>query len=70
MRLLEDLKGEGKAILMSTHDIFRAREISDMIAILDRGRLVMQKEASELAGLNLENLYLEYMSGQKIKAAG
>ena len=36
-RLLESLRDEGKAILMSTHDIFRAREVSDTIGILNRG---------------------------------
>jgi len=30
-RLLESLRGEGKAILMSTHDIFRAKEIADVV---------------------------------------
>ena len=31
-RLLESLREEGKAILMSTHDIFRAKEVADVIA--------------------------------------
>ena len=29
--ILHELKGEGKAILMSTHDIFRAKEIGDRV---------------------------------------
>jgi ABC-2 type transport system ATP-binding protein len=36
------LKKEGKAILMSTHDIFRAKESADVIGIMKNGVLVMQ----------------------------
>jgi ABC-2 type transport system ATP-binding protein len=62
-RLLETLRGEGKAILMSTHDIFRAKETADTIGIMNRGKLVMQKTAKELSGENLEQLYMKYMAG-------
>jgi len=63
LALLDSLRKEGKAILMSTHDIFRAREISDFVGIMNRGKLVMQKPSAELAGQDLERLYLEYMAG-------
>ncbi|UCE68086.1 MAG: ABC transporter ATP-binding protein [Candidatus Zixiibacteriota bacterium] len=63
IKLLDSLRGEGRAILMSTHDIFRAREIADTIAILNRGKIIMQKKASEIAGRDLEDLYLQYMAG-------
>ena len=63
LTLLDELRSEGKAILMSTHDIFRAREISDVIAIMDNGRVIMQKKAAELAGQDLEMLYMKYMAG-------
>ena len=62
-RLLEALRNEGKAILMSTHDIFRAKEVADTIGIMNRGKLVMQKTAKELTGENLEQLYMKYMAG-------
>ena len=63
IRLLESLRAEGKAILMSTHDIFRAKEISDTVGLMNRGRLVMQKSAAELAGENLEQVYMAHMAG-------
>jgi ABC-2 type transport system ATP-binding protein len=63
IRLLDSLRGEGRAILMSTHDIFRAKEIADTIAILNRGRIIMRKSAAEIAGRDLEELYLRYMAG-------
>lgn len=62
-RLLASLRDEGKAILMSTHDIFRAKELADVVAIMNRGRLVMEKQRHELLGLDLEALYVDYMGG-------
>ncbi len=62
-QLLTELKAEGKAILMSTHDIFRAKEIADVIGIMNQGNLVLEKKAAELEGVNLEKLYLEFMAG-------
>ncbi|MGH7491311.1 MAG: ABC transporter ATP-binding protein [bacterium] len=64
IRLLEELRQEGKAILMSTHDIFRAKELADTVGIMDQGRLVMQRTRAELAGENLEKLYMHYIGGQ------
>jgi len=63
LKLLDELKEEGKAILMSTHDIFRAREVSDVVAIMDRGRIIMQKKAADLVGHDLEDIYMQYMAG-------
>lgn len=69
MKLLDDLRGEGKAILMSTHDIFRAKDIADLVGIMNRGDLVMQRTHAELAGEDLEKLYVEYMAGYMDEAA-
>lgn len=63
IRLLESLKEEGKAILMSTHDIFRAREVADTIGIMNDGKLVMQQPAASLAGQSLEEVYMQYIGG-------
>lgn len=69
IQLLEKLKSEGKTILMSTHDIFRAREISDTVGIMNEGRLVMQAGKDELTDKDLEQLYMKYMAGRKEDAA-
>jgi ABC-2 type transport system ATP-binding protein len=69
VRLLASLRDEGKAILMSTHDIFRAKEIADIVGIMNRGRLVMQRPAAELVSEDLEQLYLQYMAGHNGPAA-
>jgi len=63
LQLLKRLREEGRAILMSTHDIFRTKEIADRVGILKQGRLVVELTAQELAHENLERLYLEYVAG-------
>ena len=63
VELLKTLRRENRAIMMSTHDIFRAKEIADVIAIMDRGRIIAQQTAAELAGKDLEDLYMRYMAG-------
>lgn len=63
IELLKSLKDENKAILMSTHDIFRAKEVADVVAIMDRGRIIMQESAGDIVNKDLEQLYMQYMSG-------
>ncbi len=60
---LVDLRKQGKAILLSTHDIFRAKEIADRVGIMKEGRKVMERTREELKYENLEHLYLDYMRG-------
>ena len=68
IQLLNDLRSEGKAILMSTHDIFRAKEVADTIAIMKNGHIIMQKKAEEIRGQDLETLYMQYMAGYNNEA--
>ncbi len=63
INLLRTLRAEGKAILMSTHDIFRAREVADIIGIMNRGRLVMQRRTADLRNEDLQQVYMEHMAG-------
>jgi len=63
--LLASLRDEGKAVLMSTHDIFRAKEIADIVGIMAEGRLVMQESSAALAGEDLQKLYMTYMAGRE-----
>jgi ABC-2 type transport system ATP-binding protein len=67
--LLKALRGEGKAILMSTHDIFRAKEVADLVGIMNRGSLIMQRPAADLVGRDLEQLYMQHMAGHTGAAA-
>jgi len=66
--LLHELQKEGRAILMSTHDIFRAKEIATKAGILVEGSLILEKTKEELEHENLEKLYLSYV-GMKSKCS-
>ncbi len=63
LETLTELRGKGKAILMSTHDILRARDIADRVGIMKEGRKVIERTRDELQFENLERLYLDYMRG-------
>ena len=69
VQLLDKLRSEGKSILMSTHDIFRAREIADTVGIMNQGKLIMQAGKDELSDKDLEQLYMKYMAGYMEAAA-
>ncbi len=56
--ILRQLRAEGRAVLMSTHDIFRAKTIADRIGIMNRGRLVRTLDRAEIESTDLEELYL------------
>lgn len=60
--VLRRLADEGVALLISTHDIFRAREVADRIGIMAHGRLLEQLEARALSPADLEHLYLRHMA--------
>ena len=61
-RLLRELRERGLAILMATHDLFRAREDATRVGIMRGGRLVHALTAAELSHADLEKLYLETMA--------
>jgi len=64
MEILMELRDNGKAILMSTHDIFRAKEMADRVGIMKEGRKVIERTRDDLQYENLERLYLDYMRGE------
>ena len=66
-QLLYKLRDEGKTIFMSTHDIFRAKEMADSVGIMKDGRLVMIKTKEELEYEDLSKIYLDYMEGRETK---
>lgn len=59
--LLKKLSGSGAAILMATHDLFRAKETGTRVGIMKHGHLVAQYATSELGHADLERIYLEHM---------
>jgi ABC-2 type transport system ATP-binding protein len=63
LQLLSDLRSEGKAIFMSTHDIFRAKEIADRLGIMVQGDLLRELSREDIKDEDLEQLYLRYVAG-------
>ena len=61
METLDRLRSQGKAILISTRDIFRVREIADRVGIMKEGRKVLERTREELEHEDLQALYLDYM---------
>lgn len=57
--LIKDLATEGVAILMATHDIFRAKDVAHRVGIMWEGQLVAIHKAADLTAVELENIYLE-----------
>lgn len=58
-QILKELSADGTAILMATHDIFRAREVATHIGIMKEGTLVSVINAKDLSAAELEKLYLQ-----------
>ncbi|MNK68639.1 putative ABC transporter ATP-binding protein YxlF [compost metagenome] len=58
-QILKELSADGTAILMATHDIFRAREVASHIGIMKQGNLVTVIEADKISANELEDLYLQ-----------
>ena len=61
LNTLRSLKDEGKAIFMSSHDIFRTKIIADRAGIMHNGNLVKVIEREEMERVDLEELYLKYI---------
>jgi ABC-2 type transport system ATP-binding protein len=58
-RIIKHLAGTGTAILMATHDIFRAKEVASRIGIMKEGKLQSVIEAGSISANELESLYLK-----------
>ena len=67
LEIIHQLKAEGKAILMSSHDIFRVKSIADRVGIMRGGKLLELLDSQQVQAKDLERIYLEYM---KAEAAG
>ncbi|MDI6451282.1 hypothetical protein [Anaerobaca lacustris] len=61
MSQLGQLRDAGKAILITTHDIFRAKQIADHVGIMKQGRLVAIRKRNDFKHADLEEIYLREM---------
>lgn len=65
-RLLRRLADDGTAVLMATHDLFRAKEIADRIGIMKSGTLVEVLSPESLDQAALEQIYLRHMHDDQL----
>lgn len=65
---LRKLRERGKAILMTTHDIFRAKQIADRVGIMKQGRLVATRKRDEFKHADLEAIYIHEMQATETVA--
>ena len=59
--LVTDLAKSGVAVLMATHDLFRAKEMGHRVGIMKHGRLVEVLDTAQLNHSDLEQIYLRHM---------
>jgi ABC-2 type transport system ATP-binding protein len=69
LELLRGLKSEGKAIFMSTHDIFRAKQIADRLGIMTMGNLATVLDRAQIRQADLEQLYFKYVEAYEAESA-
>ncbi|WP_046242902.1 ABC transporter ATP-binding protein [Hymenobacter terrenus] len=63
--LIQGLRSEGVAILMVTHDLFRAKEAADRIGIMREGVLVRELDAADVTPAELEAIYVQAIRPQQ-----
>ena len=59
--LLKGMRDSGAAILVATHDLFRAKESGTRVGIMKHGRLVATLRTEEIGHAELEQIYLKHM---------
>jgi ABC-2 type transport system ATP-binding protein len=67
---LRDLAGEGKAVLVSSHQLDEVARMADEVIVIDRGRMLRQGSLAELTNdgaTNLEELFLDLTDGKGIR---
>jgi ABC-2 type transport system ATP-binding protein len=65
---LRKLRERGKAILITTHDIFRAKMIADRVGIMKQGRLVAVRKREDFKHADLEAIYMHEMEAAEAVA--
>jgi ABC-2 type transport system ATP-binding protein len=64
--LIEELRGEKRTILLTTHYIEEAEKLCDRVAIIDEGRIVALGSPRELQDKNLRQSSIEILCGEPL----
>jgi len=65
--LLRDIAGDGHTIVMSSHDLFRARALSTHVAILSRGQIGFYERSETIRPEELPALYAEVTGAASVR---
>jgi ABC-2 type transport system ATP-binding protein len=57
--LIRTLRGDGKTILFSSHDLQSVYECADRVGVLHRGRMAIEEPATDFRARNVSQLYRE-----------
>lgn len=60
--LVTRLASQGTSVLMTTHDLFRVREVATRVGIMQQGQLVRVLDRQALATTDLEHTYLNLIA--------
>lgn len=60
-QLIQSLAKEGVAILIATHDLYRAQEDAHSVAIMNQGKIVHSLVGEAIKEVQLESIYLEHV---------
>lgn len=63
--LIKRMSDAGTAILMATHDLFRAKESGTRVGIMRQGKLVATLNTRDLDHSQLESIYLEHQNDRE-----
>lgn len=63
---LSQFRAQGCAVLLATHDIFRAKECASRIGIMRAGRLVEMMDAAQVDAAEIERIYLSHMQEDRV----
>lgn len=62
VHVLKAVSAGGVALLISSHDIFRAKQLANRVVIMAAGRLKAEIEISSMSASELEELYLKHIA--------
>jgi len=65
LKILEELKADGKSVLVSTHIIDTINDIWDRAYIMDKGKIVCDITRDQLQGRDLKTMFFELTEGVK-----
>ncbi|WP_027631191.1 ABC transporter ATP-binding protein [Ruminiclostridium cellobioparum] len=64
LKIFEELKSEGKSILVSTHIIDTINEVWDRAYIMNKGKIIRDISRDELEGRDLKTIFFELTEGE------